>query len=275
MLRLYFYNMKYFKDKTNRLYIIMSAFFIANAMVAEFMGVKIFSLNGTLHIGNPDFWLFGVHFTSFDQTCGVLLWPIVFVMTDIINEYFGVKGVKFISWIAAIMIAYAYIALFAAMKTTPASWWIHNSNYGKDLDYGMAYNAIFGQGTNIIIGSLTAFMLGQIVDVGVFHWVKKRTGEKMIWLRSTGSTLVSQLIDSFVVLFIAFYLLNKGQVNQWSLSQVFAVGIVNYVYKCLAAILLTPVIYFVHGIIERYLGHELATKIKEQAVAGDVEEGLG
>ncbi len=263
--------MKFFTNKTNRLYIIMSAFFIANAMVAEFMGVKIFSLDETLGIQKPVFDLFGFHFDGISQTCGVLLWPFVFVMTDIINEYFGVKGVRFISWIAAIMISYAYLMLFFAMQTSPAGWWVSSSNYGTELDFNRAYLAVFGQGTNIIIGSLIAFMVGQFIDVYVFHWVKKKTGEKFIWLRSTGSTLVSQLIDSFIVLFVAFYLLKQGKPGQWTLNMVFAVGIVNYVYKVTAAVLLTPVIYGVHKIIESYLGHDLAASLKKEAVEGHIE----
>jgi len=260
--------MKYFEDKTNRLYIIMAAFFIANAMVAEFMGVKIFSLDETLHISKPVFDLFGIHFDGINQTCGVLLWPFVFIMTDVINEYFGIKGVRFISWIAAIMIAYAYIMLYGAMQTAPTGWWLSSSNYGNELDFNKAYLAVFGQGANIIVGSLVAFMLGQVVDVWVFHWVKEKTGDKMIWLRSTGSTLVSQLIDSFVVLFIAFYLMRRGQKGQWALSMVFAVGIVNYIYKCLAAVVLTPAIYGMHYIIDRYLGEKLAHSLRQQAISG-------
>jgi hypothetical protein len=263
--------MKYFEDKTNRLYIVMSAFFIANTMVAEFMGVKIFSLEGTLGIAKPVFDLLGVHFDGISLTCGVLLWPFVFVMTDIINEYFGVKGVRFISWIAAIMISYSYIMLYAAMETNPAGWWLSSSNYGTELDFDKAYNAVFGQGANIIVGSLTAFLLGQFIDVTVFHWIKKKTGEKFIWLRSTGSTLVSQLMDSFVVLFIAFYLMKTGKNGRWPLNMIFAVGIVNYAYKCFAAILLTPVIYFVHRLIDNFLGEELSAKLRAQAIAGNVE----
>jgi hypothetical protein len=263
--------MTFFQNKTNRLYIILSAFFIANAMVAEFMGVKIFSLDETLGIQKPVFDLFGVHFDGISQTCGVILWPFVFVMTDIINEYFGVKGVRFISWIAAIMISYAYLMLYGAMQTAPAGWWVSSSNFGATLDFNKAYLAVFGQGANIIVGSLIAFMIGQLVDVYVFHWVKTKTGEKFIWLRSTGSTLISQLIDSFVVLFVAFYLLKQGQPGQWKLGMVFAVGIVNYVYKVTAALLLTPAIYVVHKIIDNYLGHDTAATLRRQAVEGRLE----
>lgn len=260
--------MKYFENKTNRLYIIMAAFFIANAMVAEFMGVKIFSVDETLGIAKPIFKVLGVDFNGLNLTCGVLLWPFVFIMTDIINEYFGVKGVRFISWIAAFMISYAYGMLYLAMGTSPTDWWVGSSKYGSDLNFNHAYIAVFGQGANIIVGSLVAFMLGQLVDVTVFHWVKKRTGEKYIWLRSTGSTLVSQLIDSFVVLYIAFYVMQSGQPNQWSLNMVFAVGIVNYIYKCGAAVVLTPLIYIMHRTIDWYLGPELSQSLRHQAIEG-------
>lgn len=263
--------MTFFQNKTNRLYIVLSAFFVANAMVAEFMGVKIFSLDETLGISKPVFNLFGVPFNGIGQTCGVILWPFVFVMTDIINEYFGVKGVRFISWIAAAMISYAYLMLFGAMHTSPEGWWIHSSNYGTELDFNKAYLAVFGQGTNIIIGSLIAFMVGQLIDVSVFHWIKKKTGEKFVWLRSTGSTFISQFIDSFIVLFVAFYLLKQGQPGQWSIDMVLAIGIVNYIYKVTAALLLTPVIYLVHKAIDNYLGKETAATLRRQAVEGKLE----
>ena len=133
-----------------------------------------------------------------------------------------------------------------------------------------AYNSVLGQGGFIIIGSLTAFILGQLIDVFVFHRIKKVTGEKSIWLRATGSTLVSQFIDSFVVLFIAFYI--GTRVNQqgndfvWPMSLFLAVGLVNYIYKFIVAIVLTPVIYLIHGVIERYLGHEKASEMKQAAM---------
>ena len=127
-------------------------------------------------------------------------------------------------------------------------------------DYNAAYAVVFGQSMWIIIGSLVAFLFAQIVDVGIFHRIKAVTGEQKIWLRSTGSTLVSQFIDSFIVVFIALYI---GQ--QLPFLQVLAISIVNYLYKGTMAVVLTPVIYLVHGLIERYLGHDLAAKMKEAA----------
>jgi uncharacterized integral membrane protein (TIGR00697 family) len=133
-----------------------------------------------------------------------------------------------------------------------------------------AYNSVLGQGAFIIIGSLTAFILGQLIDVFVFHKIKKVTGEKRIWLRATGSTLISQFIDSFVVLFIAFYIgtrVNKtGNDFVWPFGLFIAVGVVNYIYKFIIAIIMTPVIYLVHGWIERYLGHDVAAEMKQAAM---------
>jgi len=255
-------------NKSTRLYIFMSAFFIVNAVVAEFMGVKIFSLDDTLGMQPFVFNFFGQEIKGFSLTCGVLLWPFVFVMTDIINEYFGTKGVRFISFIAAGLIGYAYLMLTLAMKTCPASWWVFSSNYGNEVNFDKAYNAVFGQGNNIIIGSLLAFTIGQILDVTTFHWIKKRTGERWIWLRSTGSTLISQLIDSFVVIFYAFYIAKLGTPQQWSLPLVLAVCTVNYIYKFLMALVMTPLIYVIHYAVELYLGHDLAKQLKDEA-AGD------
>jgi uncharacterized integral membrane protein (TIGR00697 family) len=261
--------MLFIENKATRLYIFLAAFFIVNAVVAEFMGVKIFSLDDTFGWEAINFNFFGQNIKGFSLTCGVLLWPFVFVMTDIINEYFGVKGVRFISFIAAALIGYAYIMLTFAMKTEPASWWINSSQFGDELNYNNAYIAVFAQGNNIIIGSLIAFLLGQVIDVMTFHWIKKQTGEKYIWLRATGSTLVSQLIDSFVVLFYAFYIAKLGTPQQWTIQLVLAVCTVNYIYKFLMAIVMTPVIYFIHFTVEKYLGKELATKLKQEAATAD------
>ena len=116
---------------------------------------------------------------------------------------------------------------------------------------------------------MVAFLIGQILDVLVFHRIKKVTGEKRIWLRATGSTLISQLVDSFVVLFIAFYIgrrIQEGQGDAWTLKQILVTGTGNYIYKFIVAVVLTPVIYFIHGIIERYLGHDLAKEMKDAAM---------
>ncbi len=252
------------KDKSTTLFYILGAFFVANALLAEFIGVKIFSLEKTFGLNPVNLSIFGVENLSFNLTAGVLLWPVVFIMTDIINEYFGRKGVRFLSFTAAGLIGYAFLMVFMAVKLTPAEFWIEReTSYGL-INMDSAFNTIYGQGLWIIVGSLVAFLIGQLVDVWVFHFVRKFTGESKIWLRATGSTFVSQFIDSFVVLFIAFYL-GAG----WDLSLVLAIGVVNYIYKFFIAIVLTPALYVLHFFIDLYLGKETAHKlIEESAAAG-------
>ena len=254
------------KDKPTRLFVFFAAFFVANALIAECIGGKIFSLEKFLGVDPVNFTLFGEKGLSFNLTCGVLLWPLEFVMTDIVNEYYGPKAVHRISYIAVALISYGFIMFYVAMGMPPADFWYGTGVQDGIPDMSKAFNGIFGQGMWIIVGSLTAFLVSQIVDVTVFHKIKKHTGEKKIWLRATGSTLVSQLVDSFIVLFIAFKI-GRG----WSWQLVLGICVMNYIYKFTMAILLTPLIYFIEKQIENYFGHETTRKMKLAAM-GKSEE---
>lgn len=254
------------KNKPTRLFLILGGFFIANALIAEIMGVKLFSLEKSFGVSPLQLKIFGNEF-SFNLTAGVLLWPVVFVMTDIINEYYGRKGVRFLSFLTIGLIGYAFIMFFGAIRLHPADFWATNYFPGVP-DSNKAYAGIFGQSQAIILASLVAFLVGQLLDVMIFHRIKRATGEKQIWLRATGSTLISQLVDSFVVLFLAFYVAPRvfGQASQWSFSLVMTVCFGNYIYKFLVAVILTPVIYLVHHRIENYLGKDLAAEMKLAAM---------
>lgn len=245
-----------------QVFIVLSGFFICNALLAEFIGIKIFALEETLGLAAFDWRLFGQS-GSLNFTAGVLLWPVVFVMTDIINEYFGRPGVRFVSFLAVGLILYAFVFAYIAIALAPADWWVEVAAERGVPDMQAAYSVIFGQGMWTIAGSVTAFLISQLIDVAVFHRVRRITGDRMIWARATGSTIVSQLIDSFVVLYIAFVL---GP-QRWSIDLFMAVGTVNYLYKVSAAIALTPAIYLSRWIIDRYLGHSLANELKEQAAS--------
>src|SRR6185436_13350947 len=111
------------KHKPTRLFIILGGVFIANALIAEIIGVKIFSLEKTLGFSPLHIKLLG-NDLSLNLTAGVLLWPVVFIMTDIINEYYGMRGVKFLSWLTAGLIAFAFLVFIGAMKLTPADFFI-------------------------------------------------------------------------------------------------------------------------------------------------------
>ena len=242
------------QSKLNKIFIFLTGIFITNAIIAEILGTKIFDIS---------------IFKDFSLSVGVLIWPVVFITTDIINEYFGKEGVKRISYFTILLISYVFIIIFLSTKLTPNTYWLNINqvdNNGNLFDINYAYNTIFLQSTGIIIGSIFAFLVAQILDVYVFQNLKRLTGGKFIWLRATGSTLISQLIDSFVVLMIAFYFLAPSG-KSWSISQVINVGIDNYTFKFFVAIMITPLIYLAHYLIDKYLGNDLCKKVKEIALS--------
>jgi queuosine precursor transporter len=248
------------RDRPTILFILLSAFFVTNALIAEFIGVKIFSLEQSLGLQPVSFSLLGQSGLAFNLTAGVLLWPFVFVFTDLINEYYGKKAVRLLSYMTAGLVCYAFAMFYIGIHLPPAGFW-SGSMTKLVPDMNKAFQAVFGQGLWIIAGSMVAFLVGQLLDVSIFQMLKRRTGEKALWLRATGSTLVSQLVDSFLVLFIAFYI-GAG----WSIQLVLAIGMVNYVYKFVCAVALTPVIYGVHHLMDQYLGHQTALEMRASAL---------
>ncbi len=253
--------------KENLLFILLGSFFVTNAVVSEVIGSKIFSLEKTLGFQPVDWHLFFQEHLSFTYTAGVILWPVVFIMTDIINEYYGKKGVRFLSYLTVVMISYAFLMIYLCIQVVPADFWLAvHADIKPDIN--TAYERVFSQGLWIILGSISAFLIGQLLDVKIFQQIRRITGEKHIWLRATGSTLVSQIIDSFVVLFIAFYV-GPPASQKWAISQILAVGTMNYLYKFFMALLLTPVIYFVHYLIESYLGNSLSASMKSAAAKSE------
>ena len=211
-----------FQSKKDTVYVILAGIFITNAVVAELIGGKL---------------IYAGHYL---MSIGILPWPIVFVTTDLINEYFGEKGVKKLSLITASLIAYCFILLFFALKIPAVK--------GENLVTDAQFNGVFGQSMRIIAGSITAFLVSQFIDVTIFHFFKNKTGNKIIWLRSTGSTVISQLFDSFIVFGIAFWMTGKMTTEVYIAS-----AFTGYFVKLIIAILLTPLIYLGHSMIEKYI----------------------
>lgn len=214
-----------FQSKKDTVYLILAGIFITNAVVAELIGGKL------IQIG------------PFIMSLGILPWPIVFITTDIINEHFGKEGVKKLSFITAALIAYCILILFIGTKI-PAF-------ITKETVNDEQYYAVFGQGMFIMFASIIAFIASQLIDVSIFWFLRNKTGKKMIWLRSTGSTLISQLIDSFIVSGIAFWLTGKITTSQY-----LNMSITGYTFKLMLAIVLTPLIYLGHHLIEKYLHND-------------------
>jgi len=213
-----------FKSKRNSLFILLTGFFVTNAIIGELIGGKLIQLG------------------TFTLSIGIIPWPVVFLTTDLINEYYGKNAVRRLTFITAGLIIYAFILLVAGINI-PAS----SISPVKDEQF----YAVFGQSLWIMIGSITAFLTSQLVDVVVFWFIRTRTGAKHIWLRATGSTVVSQLIDTFIVTGIAFWL--PGKLTFTEFINTSATG---YFVKLIIAILITPIIYLGHKLIEQYLSDE-------------------
>lgn len=212
-------------------FFILGGFFLTNAIVAELTGGKLFEL--------PYIRLFD---KSVILSIGVIPWPVVFLTTDLINEYFGKSGVRKLTLLAVGMIIFAFLVLFAAIRVPTWS--------GSPVS-GTAFHEVFGTSQWIIVGSLMAFVTAQLVDVLIFTTFKNLTKHRMLWLRATGSTVISQLVDTFVVHYVAFVIPKR-----MTFEVMIQVCTGNYLFKLIVAILITPLIYIVHGIIDRYLEHD-------------------
>lgn len=252
------------RDKRAVLFFVLGAFLLANAITAELIGVKLFQLETALGLPLADFRLFGTDHLSFRLSIGVLSWPLVFLVTDVVNDYFGVRGVRLITLVTAALIALMFPVLWLAIAAPPdRAWWLGSGAEQGVPDMQAAFTAIFGQGMNIIVGSIAAFLVSQLVDALVFRRFKRATGERRIWLRATGSTLVSQLVDSLLVTWIAF-----AAFRGMPMAEATALALTAYAYKFVIAVLATPLVYLAHAIVERWLGAELAASMRADALAG-------
>lgn len=213
------------KNRKDIVFLVLAGFFITNALIAELIGGKLIQFFGL-----------------FTQSIGIILWPIVFILTDLINEHFGKDGVKKLTYVTVGLISFAFIILTIAIKI-PATPFSPVNNE--------VFKTVFGQSQWIIIGSIVAFFVSQLVDVYVFVLLKKITGNKFIWLRATGSTLVSQLVDTFIVQYIAFVLPAK-----WTFDEFIMNASWGYLFKLIIAIALIPIIYIGHYLIDKFLKKE-------------------
>lgn len=225
----------YTLNKSQWLFVFLAGLFITNAVTAELISNKLIEV--PLNIN-----LFGSELGPFVTIVGILPWPIVFLLTDLLNEFYGYKAVKRLSWITAILIAYCFIIVGLAIQIPAVE--IEGSTLSDDY----SFNKVFGQAQMVIVGSICAFLVSQLLDALLFKWIKSRTGSRYIWLRSTGSTVVSQLIDSYIVLYVGFVL--PGSL---SFSDFMTIAPTNYILKLIIAILLTPLIYLGHYLIKKYV----------------------
>lgn len=214
-------------------YLALAGFFVTNAILGELTGGKLFTLG------------------PFTLSIGVIPWPVVFIATDLINEYFGRDGVRRLTLMTIGLIVYAFVVLFLSIQVPAAAF-----SPVSDAQF----HAVFGQSLWIIFGSVIAFGISQLVDVAVFWLVRHKTGGRFLWMRATGSTVVSQLIDSIVIIGIAFWLPGKVKTAEF-----LTVAASNYSFKLIVALGITPLLYAGHAAIDRFLGRDEAHQLIEQS----------
>ncbi|MGH1343288.1 MAG: queuosine precursor transporter [Nannocystales bacterium] len=207
-------------SRRDLVFFVLAGVFITHALLGELLGGKLFTAWG---------WVMSI---------GVIPWPVVFVTTDLVNEYYGPKAVRRLTLLAITLIVYTFGLLWLCMLVPAADI--------SPVD-DASFNRVFGQSMWIIVGSIVAFALSQLIDAYVFAWLRRRTKNRLLWLRAVGSTVVAQFIDTFVINSIAFGL--PGKITP---TQVLELSVTNYAYKFLIALATLPLIYFGHRVVDRY-----------------------
>jgi uncharacterized integral membrane protein (TIGR00697 family) len=215
-------------DARQKVFLYLSGVFLTALLIGDTIGSKLFVVD--IPLG----------FTTLPATLsvGAIWFPITFLLTDVINEFYGSGGARFVTFLGFWMAILSFSILLAA-RFIPAAPFSPISQ--------STFDNVFGNANRIFFASLVAYLIGQLVDISIFQAAKKLTQSKHIWLRSTGSTLISQLVDTVVVTYIAFY----GKLEPHVLHHA---AVTSYIVKVILAIGLTPVIYAMHGLIHKKLG---------------------
>lgn len=227
-------------NRKDIVFLVLAGFFITNAIIAEMIGGKLIMF-------------FGI----FTQSIGIVLWPVVFITTDLVNEYYGKDGVKKLSFITVGLIAFMFVVLYLCMQIPAVPF-----SPVSDL----VFKQTFGQSLYIIVGSILAFISSQLLDSFIFWSLRNKTGKKMIWLRATGSTVVSQLLDTLVVQFVAFVI-----PGVWTFSEFIQNASMGYLFKLLVAFALIPLIYIAHFLIDKYIGEKSSDEMIRKTASISLE----
>jgi len=228
-------------DARLSLFVALVATFMTCLVVGDLIGGKLTSVT-----------LFGREWVF---SAGQLAFPVTFILTDILNEFYGRKVARRVTLLAFFMVGLT-LAIIAIAGLLP--WW------GKTLEPGWGgvtpheFDVVFSQAMWIQLSSMVAFLIGNLVDISVFFVLKKATGNRMLWLRATGSTAISQLIDTVII--TALVWAPKVDVDGY-----LALVLGSYAVKLVVAVLVTPVIYGLHGVIER--GFHIAPAAPDEASA--------
>lgn len=215
-----------------KVYLWLTAVFVASLLIADITGVKLFEIN--------------VAGRDVKHTCGMLTFPVTFLLTDLINEYFGRRAARRVVWIGFAMGLLVFLVVSVALAMP--RWEV-----GFNIKPG-SFEDVFANSRQMYLASLAAFLVGSMSDIYLFGVLKRATGGRMVWLRATGSTVASQAVDSFVVTYLAFHVFKAGTPEQAPMGTVVSMAATGYTLKFVIALALTPVIYLGRWVMHRWLG---------------------
>ncbi|MFO0746060.1 MAG: queuosine precursor transporter [Myxococcota bacterium] len=229
-----------------KIYLWLSALFVASLLVADVLGVKLFRIPLGFSFGVP--WQ-DEPIDAIQHTCGMLTFPLTFLLTDLINEFYGKRAARRLVWIGFAAGGFAFLVMNVALAMP--HW-----NVPFNID-SKSFEDVFSNSRIMYVASLAAYLIGSLSDIAIFGWLKRITGGKRVWLRATGSTVISQAIDSFVVTWLAFSVgrtVIASDLPAMPFGEVLKTAATGYMLKFLIAILLTPIVYLGRWVMSRKFG---------------------
>lgn len=228
------------------MYLWLAGLFVASLLVADVLGVKLFRipLGFSVHVPWQD-----DPIDAIQHTCGMLTFPITFLLTDLINEFYGKRAARRIVWLGLAAGGFVFGTINVALAMP--HW---------DVPFNIAsrsFDDVFSNSRTMYLASLAAYLIGSFSDIAIFGWLKRITGGRRVWLRATGSTVVSQALDSFVVTYLAFSLVRlafPSGAPPMPFGEVLKTAATGYILKFVIALALTPVIYLGRWIMKTWLG---------------------
>ena len=218
-------------SKTEKAYSIFLVIFITMIVLTNIIGVKLFEIY------------------SITLTTGIITYPLTFLITDIVCEVFGKKKASLMVLLGFFASILSLIFINLAVILPGSEVWVNNSlGYNSIEDMQNAYESVFTLPGFLITASMLAYLVAQLIDVNIFHYLKKLTSGKKLWLRNNISTIFSQLVDTIIVNSIFLYFgLNLG----WDI--ILNIIIASYIFKILIAIFDTPFVYIGVHFTKKYI----------------------
>ncbi len=217
-------------DARQRLFIFLGAAFTTCLIVGDIIGGKLISSS-----------IFGFPFTT---TVGMVPFPVTFLLTDVLNEFYGKRAARFVTLVGFVMATLSFGIIYLA-GVIPIAEFTRDPSWQGVTEASFA-NVFLGS-QRMIVASLAAYLVAQFVDIGMFHLLKQLTHGKYLWLRASGSTAASQMVDTIVITIVAWI-----GILPW--SKIGDIILSAYGLKIFIAVALTPAIYACHSLVERWAG---------------------